>query len=356
MKDSIYLIDSLVENKMLDEEELKTLLVSSDIKINEYLRKRAEGISAKSFRNKVFLRGLIEYTNYCKNDCFYCGIRHSNLKIERYALNKKEIMNCCHYAYEAGLRTFVIQGGEDEALSDEWLVELIRDIKSEYPDCAVTLSIGEKSRESLEAYFKAGADRYLLRHETATEEHYRKLHPESQELKNRMACIDDLKEIGFQFGAGFMVGSPFQTVEHLVNDFAYLRELNPHMIGVGPFIRHKDTPFSEEPDGSVELTLKCISILRIMFPHALIPATTALATADGSGFVNGILAGANVIMPNITPSRARINYVLYDNKLGTESNIEDDIKAKCHDINNMLKNIGYSTIVSRGDYAGWRRK
>lgn len=356
MKDSIYLINKLIENKTLNTEEFGRLLSSGDRETLEHLRQSAEEISLKSFENKVFLRGLIEYTNYCDKDCFYCGIRHSNSRVVRYALSEEEILKCCSDAYEAGLRTIVIQGGENDSLSDEWLVGLIEAIKAKYSDCAVTLSIGEKSRSSYEAYYMAGADRYLLRHETATDEHYSKLHPRCQTLKGRKKCLLALKEIGYQFGAGFMIGTPYQTLENLVNDFIYLRNLNPHMIGVGPFIHHNDTPFSDEKDGSVELTLRCISILRIMFPEALIPATTALGTADESGFLNGVKAGANVIMPNITPRRARTNYVLYENKLGTKNDINDDIYDKCCDINNMLKNIGYRTAISRGDYAGWRRK
>ncbi|MDO5563433.1 MAG: [FeFe] hydrogenase H-cluster radical SAM maturase HydE, partial [Synergistaceae bacterium] len=280
------------------------------------------------------------------NNCLYCGIRRDNREAVRYRLTEDEIMDCCEYGYEIGFRTFVLQGGEDMYFTDERLVKIIRDIKSNFSDCAITLSLGEKERESYQKLFNAGADRYLLRHETANEEHYGKLHPSELSFKHRMKCLDDLRNIGYQTGCGMMVGSPYQTKENLVEDLMYMKKFQPQMIGIGPFIPHKDTPFRGHTAGSAEETLFLLSVIRLMMPNVLLPATTALGTVRGDGREQGILAGANVIMPNISPKDMRKNYLLYDNKIGTK----DDASESARRIAECVKNIGYEVVVDRGDY------
>jgi biotin synthase len=339
-------IDKLFREQMAGKEELLFLLEDTSEEVQEYLSEQARKVSGRTFSNKVYLRGLIEFSNYCKNDCLYCGIRRSNRCVERYRLSEEQILSCCETGHALGFRTFVLQGGEDLFYTDEMLVELIGKIKKRFPDCALTLSIGEKKRESYEAYFKAGADRYLLRHETADEEHYAKLHPQEMSLANRKRCLYDLKEIGYQVGCGIMVGSPYQTLEHIVEDLYFMKELKPHMIGIGPFISHKDTPFADFENGSVALTLKLLGILRLMFPKALLPATTALGTLDPLGREKGILAGANVLMPNLSPTNVRKKYALYDNKICT-----GDEAAECNRcLRGRIERIGYEVVEARGDY------
>lgn len=346
------LIDKLNEESRLEHEEIVFLLENRNEDNTEYLRKLACETAISNYGHDVFLRGLIEFTNYCRNDCFYCGIRSSNGKAERYRLTKDEIMRCCEAGYSYGLRTFVLQGGEDLYYDDDTICYIVGSIRKSFPDCAITLSIGERDRQSYERYYEAGADRFLLRHETATPEHYAKLHPDDLSLDDRKRCLRDLKDIGYQIGAGFMVGSPFQTNDYLANDFMYLKELEPHMIGIGPFIHHKDTPFRNEPDGTLELTLFCLSMLRLMFPKGLIPATTALGTIDPLGREKGVLAGANVIMPSLSPKDARGKYLLYDGKICT-----GEEAAECHAcLENRMKSIGYRAVSARGDYSGWTRK
>ncbi len=299
------------------------------------------------YGNKIYIRGLIEISSFCKNDCYYCGLRRSNQNAERYRLTKEEILECCNQGYQSGFRTFVMQGGEDAYYTDARMTDIVSEIKKQYPDCAVTLSLGEKSYETYKKYREAGADRYLLRHETADCEHYSKLHPSEMKLSSRKKCLEDLKSLGFQIGAGFMVGSPYQTTENLAEDLLYLQELKPHMVGIGPFIPHHDTPFRDMPAGNTELTLYLISIVRLILPYALIPATTALSTVDEYGREKGILAGANVIMPNLSPVLQRKKYLLYDNKAisGAEAAEQIDIlKAK-------MNNIGYEIVIDRGDAA-----
>ena len=289
---------------------------------------------------------MIEFTNYCRNDCYYCGIRRGNLHARRYRLSKEEILRCCEDGYALGFRTFVLQGGEDGWFTDERMADIIRAIRTTYPDCAITLSIGERSYESYKLFREAGADRYLLRHETADEEHYGKLHPQSMSLAVRKMCLYDLKLLGYQAGAGFMVGSPGQTVECLGKDLAFLKELQPHMVGIGPFIPHHDTPFAAEKEGTVEQTLFLTGLLRLMLPKALLPATTALGTIDPSGREKAILAGANVVMPNLSPTSVRKKYELYDNKICT-----GDEAAECRNcLNQRMEKIGYQLITDRGDY------
>jgi len=330
-----------MRNNLSNEEILFYLNGGNDEELYLYGDKVRQDVFGKD----VYIRGLIEISSICKNDCYYCGIRCSNKNAERYRLTKDEILECVKYGKNAGFNTFVLQGGEDLYFTDSVLCDIIYGIKNIAPDCAVTLSLGERSYESYKALKNAGADRYLLRHETATAEHYLKLHPESMTLENRKRCLFDLKELGFQVGAGFMVGSPYQTMEHILNDFEFLKELNPHMIGVGPFIPHKDTQFKDEKTGSLELTLRILSILRIMFPYALLPATTALASIGKGGRERALKCGANVVMPNITPPEKRESYAIYDNKLsaGAES-IEGLLKLK-----KQIEDAGFFMNMSRGD-------
>ena len=293
----------------------------------------------------MYIRGLIEFTNYCKNDCLYCGIRKSNANAQRYRLEKSEIMDCCKEGWDLGFRTFVLQGGEDGYYSDEKICDIVSSVKAEYPECAVTLSIGEKSFESYKAYFDAGADRYLLRHETADPVHYSRLHPAELSLENRKRCLLDLKEIGYQVGTGFMVGSPYQTAENLAEDMMFIKKLSPHMVGIGPFISHRDTPFRNEKSGTLELTLFMLGLIRLTLPSVLLPSTTALGTIHPQGREKGILAGANVVMPNLSPVSVRKKYLLYDNKICT-----GDESAQCRGcLERRISSVGYKIAVSRGD-------
>lgn len=303
------------------------------------LMAEAREVRERHFGNKVYVRALIELTNYCKNDCYYCGIRAGNSNILRYRMSEEDVLRSCASGYERGYRTFVMQGGEDPYFDKVRMERIIKKIRGKYADCAITLSLGEHDKNTYQAWFDAGANRYLLRHETATTEHYGKLHPKELLLENRLECLSNLKEIGYQTGTGFMIGSPGQTREHLIKDLEFVRSFQPHMVGVGPFIPHKDTIYKDHPHGSSELTLRMISIIRLILPEALLPSTTALATIDPKGREKGILAGANVLMPNVSPKEARDNYSLYDNKSRTDENLRD-----------KMKSIGYEIVESRGDY------
>ncbi|MCI9083432.1 MAG: [FeFe] hydrogenase H-cluster radical SAM maturase HydE [Lachnospiraceae bacterium] len=346
MNQTKQLIDKLEETSQLTKEEWIALIQGRNEDAAQYLFERARYWQHKYFGNGIYTRGLIEFTNYCKNDCYYCGIRRSNRQAERYRLTKEQIMECCFSGYKLGFRTFVLQGGEDGWFTQEKLVEIIRTIKEAYPDCALTLSLGERSRKSYEELFHAGADRYLLRHETADETHYQSLHPSELSVAHRKQCLKDLKEIGYQTGTGFMVGSPGQTPVHLAEDMLFIRRLEPHMVGIGPFVPHHETPFAQEAGGTVELTLFMIGLLRVMLPSLLIPATTALGTIDPLGREKGIQAGANVVMPNLSPTSVRKKYELYDNKICT-----GDEAAECRNcLNQRMKNIGYELVTDRGDY------
>lgn len=339
-------INKAKQSRNISLEQLKLLLETNDDENIRFMREEAVKVCQKTYGNQVFIRGLIEFTNFCKNDCYYCGIRRSNSHADRYRLTKEQMLDCCASGYELGFRTFVLQGGEDGYFTDDKICDLVSVIKEKYPDCAVTLSIGEKSRESYKRYFDAGADRYLLRHETADEAHYKKLHPEEMSLSHRKQCLWDLKEIGYQVGCGFMVGSPGQTVETLYEDLQFIRELQPHMVGIGPFISQKDTPFADKASGTMEQTLKLLAIIRLIQPHVLLPATTALGTIHPKGRELGILSGANVVMPNLSPVNVREKYKLYDNKICT-----GDEAAECrYCMENRMKSIGYEVAVSRGDY------
>ena len=297
------------------------------------------------YGKKVFIRGLIEISNICKNDCLYCGIRRGNHRCQRYRLTEEEILSCCAEGYELGFRTFVLQGGEDGYYTDDRLCQLLKNIKERYPECAVTLSLGERSRESYQRLFDAGADRYLLRHETAGKAHYEKLHPASMSFENRMRCLQDLHEIGYQTGCGFMVGSPWQTEADLARDLKFIEEFGPEMCGIGPFIPHKDTPFADRKAGTVALTCYLLSILRLIKPNLLLPATTALGTMDPRGREKGILAGANVVMPNLSPDDVRDKYTLYNNKLTRGAEAAQNLS----ELKQRMEDIGFKIVTDRGD-------
>lgn len=345
-------IDKLISHNSLDYSEFLALLKGNSKKLRELLAAKADETRRNYFGNRIFIRGLIEFTNYCKNDCLYCGIRRSNKKAERYRLTEEEILSCCDQGYQLGFRTFVLQGGEDPYFTDDRMTDIVSEIHRRFPDCAITLSLGERSKESYQRLFKAGADRYLLRHETADEAHYNLLHPSSMSYQNRMDCLKELKEIGYQTGCGFMVGSPFQTAEVMAKDLCFIQNFKPHMVGIGPFISHKDTPFSDKENGTLEDTLLLISILRLMHPTLLLPATTALGTIHPEGRELGILAGANVVMPNLSPIRVREQYSLYDNKICT-----GDESAQCIEcLRRRMKNIHFEIAIDRGDSLDMQRR
>jgi biotin synthase len=343
---NIEIIEKLSQFHTATKAELACLLETITDSEVEFLRKKAQKTALEHFGNKVYIRGLIEFTNICKNDCLYCGIRRSNKNAVRYRLSKEQILECCKTGHSLGFRTFVLQGGEDAYYTDEVMCDIVSEIRKAYPDCAITLSLGERSRQSYQRLFDCGADRYLLRHETANEEHYKKLHPSTMSLENRKNCLFTLKEIGYQTGAGFMVGSPYQSFETLAEDLLFLQELKPHMCGIGPFIHHDDTVFKDEPDGSVRLTLVLLSVIRLMHPSILLPSTTALGTADTKGREKGILHGANVVMPNLSPVNHRADYSLYNNKICTGDEAAECIKC----MSGRMKSIGYQIVTDRGDY------
>lgn len=338
-------IDRLEAEKQLPKEDFVQLLSTFTPEDREYAAEKARAISVGIFGKQIYFRGIIEFTNICKNDCYYCGIRRSNSAVSRYRLTLEDILACCQEGYQSGYRTFVLQGGEDGWFTDDRMVEILRAIKAQYPDCAITLSLGERSRESYQRMFDAGADRYLLRHETADHAHYGKLHPAVQTLENRMRCLQDLREIGYQVGCGCMVGSPYQTAECLAEDLLFMGNFKPHMIGMGPFIPHSQTPFKDFPAGSVETTLLMLSLCRIMIPEVLLPATTALGTVRGDGRQEGVLAGCNVIMPNLSPLSVRKKYMLYDNKVGTADSAADGMARLAA----QMEAIGYQAVSGRGD-------
>lgn len=339
-------IVTLAETKTLNDIQLYELINTS--KFDDMLYSIADKTRKEYYGNKVYLRGLIEFTNYCKNDCYYCGIRKSNLKAVRYRLTKDEILECCNEGYNLGFRTFVLQGGEDPYYNDDVMCDIVSEIRHKFSDCAITLSLGERNKESYLKLFNAGANRYLLRHETASEKHYNKLHPRGMSLSNRKNCLFNLKKIGYQVGSGFMVGSPYQTTYDIIADLRFLQELKPDMIGIGPYISHKQTPFSDFENGSLQLTLRLVAILRLMFPYALIPATTALGTIHPQGRELGLKAGANVVMPNLSPVKVRKLYDLYDNKIftGNES-------AQCRSsLEKRVLSAGYNIVTDIGNVHG----
>lgn len=340
------LIEKLYREEALTKQELLNLIQLRRNDEIQYLCQMANQKKEETFGKSVYFRGLIEFTNYCKNDCYYCGIRCSNRKAIRYRMSPEEILEACRVGDELGFQTYVLQGGEDPYYSDDKIVEIVRLIKKRYPKKAVTLSIGEKSFESYQKYKLAGADRFLLRHETATKTHYDKLHPQNLSWHTRMECLKSLKQLGYQTGAGFMVGSPFQTDEHLVEDLLFLKEFQPHMVGIGPFIHHNDTPFCDFPDGTVEKTVIMVALTRLLLPNALIPSTTALASLPGNGRNLALLSGANVVMPNLTPLGVRENYLLYQNKIA----IGDETAESFFELKKQIEVIGLVADLSRGDY------
>lgn len=340
------LVAKLAQEQDLSDKEFADLIVTPTPEAtNALLAQAADKVRREHYGDEVYVRGLIEFTNYCKNNCYYCGIRAGNTRAERYRLSQEQILECCSEGYKLGFRTFVLQGGEDPYYTDERVCDLVSAIKKQHPNCAITLSIGEKTREAYAAYYAAGAERYLLRHETADETHYVKLHPDCMSLPNRKRCLWDLKELGYQVGAGFMVGSPYQTTANLISDLRFLQELQPDMIGIGPFIHHQDTPFKDFADGTLDLSIRMLAILRLCFPYALLPATTALGTIAPNGRELGLKAGGNVIMPNLSPTSVRQMYQLYNNKicLGEESSQ----CVKC--LKARVQSVGYRVVVARGD-------
>lgn len=340
------LLESLRKNHTLQPDAFARLVSAPGPEIRERAASLARQATLDVFGDAIYIRGLVEFSNYCRNDCYYCGIRCGNRHAERYRLAAPEILACCRVGYGLGFRTFVLQGGEDPAWDDARLADLVRAIHAAHPDCAVTLSAGERSREGYRMLFEAGASRYLLRHETADTRHYAMLHPASLSLECRRRCLFDLKEIGFQTGSGFMVGSPFQTPETLAADLTFLDELQPEMVGLGPFIPHRDTPFAGYPAGDVGLTLFLISLVRLMLPRALIPATTALGTIDPEGREKGVLAGANVVMPNLSPAWSRDKYLLYNDKLHSDAEAAENLAR----LKDRMRAIGRRVVVARGDH------
>ena len=345
MSDALKLAEKLYRERSLSVAEYEMLISQRTDEAARFLMIKADEVRKEIYGNKIFIRGLIEISNICKNNCYYCGIRGANTSCQRYRLTPEEILGCCKTGYELGFRTFVLQGGEDAFFTDEILCELIKKIKALYPDCAVTLSLGERTKESYQKLYDAGADRYLLRHEAVDVELYSKLHPENMHLENRIECLRNLKKIGFQTGCGFMVGAPFQTSRHIARDLKFIEEFKPHMCGIGPFVPHKDTIFKDEKQGSTELTCYLLSIIRLIKPNILLPATTALGTVDPMGREKGILSGANVVMPNLSPESVRGKYELYNNKIsgGAES-------AQClNELKNRMEKIGFVIVTERGD-------
>ena len=340
------LIEKLEQEHRLSREEWERLLAGRTKELAEMVFARARVVRDREYGKKIFIRGLIECSNFCKNDCYYCGIRRSNGNASRYRLDKEQILLCCREGYRLGFRTFVLQGGEDPFLTDDRVEAIVSAIKEEFPDCAVTLSLGEKERASYQRFFDAGADRYLLRHETADAAHYGRLHPEEMSFAHRLQCLHDLKEIGFQTGCGFMVGSPGQRTDCLAKDMELIQEFQPQMVGIGPFIPQHDTPFRDEPAGTLEQTLYLLGLLRLMLPRVLLPATTALGTITQGGRELGILAGANVVMPNLSPAGVREKYLLYDNKISTGAEAAESLNL----LKESMAAIGYQVVVDRGDY------
>ena len=342
------LIDRLALDHTLPDQDLLALITTDDADADRYLAQKAEAVRRSSYGNRVFIRGLIEFTNCCKNDCHYCGIRRGNRSCQRYRLTQEEILACCDAGYELGFRTFVLQGGEDPWFTQQRMTDLVKSIKSAHPDCALTLSVGEKDRDTYQEWFDAGADRYLLRHETANPGLYSSLHPGEMSLENRMRCLKDLKEIGYQTGCGFMVGSPGQTPEMILEDLRFIQQFQPQMVGIGPFIPHQDTIYKNETPGSAALTLRLLAILRLMLPDVLLPATTALGTVMGDGRQQGMRYGCNVVMPNLSPSDVRKKYALYDGKISAGEEAAESVAL----LKKSMAAIGYEVVTDRGDWKG----
>ena len=340
------IISKFIDTHSLSVEEYESLLNNITDEEKEVLKREATKLAKSIYGNKIFARGLIEFSNYCKNNCYYCGIRNGNKNCDRYRLTKEQIYDCCDLGYELGFRTFVLQSGEDLFFNDDLMTEIISHIRKNFPDCAITISIGEKEKSTYQKYFDAGANRYLLRHETANKKLYETIHPKEMSFENRMRCLQDLRDIGFQVGAGYMVECPHQTNYDLALDLKFIEEFKPEMCGIGPFIPHKDTDYRNEKAGTLEKTLLLLSITRIIHPHVLLPATTALGTIHPLGREMGVQHGANVVMPNLSPTEVRSKYLLYDNKICT-----GDEAAECKNcMSARMSRIGYELVIDRGDY------
>ena len=350
--DCFELADRLEKTGDLTDEELTRVLLCDEPGFGGALAEKAVAAREKYYGKDVYIRGLVEFTNYCRNNCYYCGIRRGNPNAERYRLSKEQILECCDTGYGLGFRTFVLQGGEDPYFTDDRMVSIIKAIKRRHPDTAVTLSIGEREKESCRRLFEAGADRYLLRHETADKAHYESLHPAEMSFEHRMQCLRDLRETGFQVGCGMMVGSPGQRTEHLVKDLRFLQNFKPEMVGIGPFIPHHDTPFADRKAGTVEMTLRLLSVIRLLLPKVLLPATTALGTIDAFGREKGLRAGANVVMPNLSPTGVRGKYLLYDNKICTGDEAAECVRC----MSLRVAKAGFRVVESRGDHVGFRKE
>lgn len=342
------LAEKLIQTHSLSVDEYEALITFYDAEVGNLLTREARRIRESVYGTSVYIRGLIEISNYCKNDCLYCGIRKSNTSCTRYRLTPEDILECAQAGYQLGFRTFVLQGGEDPWFTDDRLVDLLHALKAAHPDCAITLSLGERSSESYQRLFDAGADRYLLRHETVCDDLYAELHPHTMRLENRLQCLEDLRRIGYAVGCGFMVGAPFQAARDLAHDLAFIEHFKPEMCGIGPFIPHHATPFRNKPAGSVELTCFLLSLIRIIHPPVLLPATTALGSLDPQGRTKGMLAGANVVMPNLSPLNVRANYELYNNKAHTGTEAAEHLSLLDAD----MQTIGYHLVVDRGDPKG----
>ena len=341
----VHLVDELAERRALSVEGYQSLVEGASPELASLAARRAFEERRRVFGDAVYVRGLIEISSHCRNDCLYCGLRRSNASCQRYRLSTEKIMACVEEGYELGFRTFVLQGGEDLAFDDERLCDVVARIKRAHGDCAVTLSVGERPREVYQAFHDAGADRYLLRHETADPAHYARLHPAEMSHERRLACLRDLREVGFVIGCGFMVGSPYQTARNIAIDLKFIEELRPEMCGIGPFVPHHATPFAHEPAGSADLTCFLLSLLRLQNPNVLLPATTALATVEGDGRERGMLAGANVVMPNLSPADVREKYLLYDGKASSGSEAAEGLA----DLRRRMAAIGLQVVVDRGD-------
>ncbi len=342
------IIDKLNNTHTLTTCQYRHLVKNYSEEALRYIAPLALSAKRKVYGDDIFIRGLIEITNICKNDCLYCGIRASNKNCVRYRLEKDEILSCCKSGYELGFRTFVLQGGEDMYYTDEILCDIVSTIKDVYPDCAVTLSMGERSPDSYKKLKNAGADRYLLRHETASEKHYRKLHPKIMELDNRMMCLETLKSLGYQTGCGFMVGSPYQKTNHIAKDLKFIETFSPQMCGIGPFIPHKDTPFADFPAGDADFCCYLLAIIRLIKPNILLPATTALATLSEDGRTKAVMCGANVVMPNLSPEDAKKNYNLYNGKKSSGTEAGEHIEM----LKKQLLTCGARIVCNRGDMKG----
>ena len=340
------LIEKLNNKNKLSIDDYQYILENYTKEDFDYIKDIASNKALENFDKKIYFRGIIEFSNICKNDCLYCGIRRSNDNVDRYRLTLDQILECCAEGYEYGYRTFVLQSGEDGYFNDETMINVVSSIRENYKDCAITLSIGERSKESYKKLFDAGANRFLLRHEAANKELYEKIHPSVQKWEERFRCLRDLKDIGYQVGAGMMIGVPYQTLRNIAEDLVFIQDFNPHMVGIGPFIPHKDTPFRNEKAGSIEISLLTLSLVRIMLPKVLLPSTTALGSLDGEGRKQGVLHGCNVIMPNLSPMSVRKKYLLYDNKAG----IDNDAKTSIDILRKQMEEIGYEVVVTRGDY------